>query len=137
MTARPKNGLVYHGDAVCQGTHLFILRRLCCATEREKGLGRHEALFYGCAALRPKVSRVLILSLFRDSLHSSRSTASAALTFDLRAVSGSQVTIHSPKSVAVNHNSVGGWIDFELWALVTGSNNTPADDWMKTSPETC
>ncbi len=36
-------------------------------------------------------------------------TARADLTFDLRAVSGSQIIIHSPKSVAVNQNSVGGW----------------------------
>ncbi len=56
------------------------------------------------------------------------STASAALTFDLRAVSGSQVTIHSPKSVAVTQNSVGGWIDFELHALVTGQNNSSNDE---------
>ncbi len=57
--------------------------------------------------------------------------ASAALTFDLQAVSGSQVTIHGAKSVGVNQDSVGGWIDFELWGTVTGSNHTATDDWMQ------
>ncbi len=52
----------------------------------------------------------------------------ADLTFDLRAVSGSQITIHGPKSVAVNQNSVGGWIDFELYAFVNGENDDANDE---------
>jgi PEP-CTERM motif len=58
------------------------------------------------------------------------SVAHADLTFDLRAVSGSQIIIHGPKSVAVNHNSVGGWIDFELYAFVNGANTTANDESM-------
>ena len=54
--------------------------------------------------------------------------AHGALTFDLRADSGSQVTIHGPKSVSVNQHSVGGWIDFELYAFVNGANNNASDE---------
>jgi hypothetical protein len=56
------------------------------------------------------------------------SISRADLTFDLRAVSGSQVLIHNPKSVAVNHNSIGGWVDFELYAFVNGANATANDE---------
>ncbi len=73
----------------------------------------------------------IVIVLISSFLALTTRPANAALTFDLRAVSGSQVTIHSAKSVAVTQNSVGGWIDFELWGVVTASNNMPADDWMQ------
>jgi hypothetical protein len=77
------------------------------------------------------MNRTTVVAVALASILSLAATpARADLTFDLRAVSGSQVTIHNPKSVAVNHNSVGGWIDFELYAVVTGSNPIATDEGM-------
>ncbi len=81
------------------------------------------------ASARQGFDWVSILALFAAFF--AASTASAALTFDLRAVTGSQIVIHGPKSVAVNQLSVGGWIDFELWAIVTGDNAIATDDGMQ------
>ena len=129
-------------DAVLpRDSFFYSSARYCCATEREKELGRHEALVYGALLLCAQGSAAPSI----QSFHALRylvivpllavffvvSTSHAALTFDLRAVSGSQVTIHNPKSVAVTQNSVGGWIDFELWALVSGNNTIATDDGMQ------
>ncbi len=57
--------------------------------------------------------------------------AREALTFDLRAVAGSQVTLHGPKSVSVDQRSVGGWIDFELYAFVNGENGNASDESLQ------
>ncbi len=73
---------------------------------------------------------VIALALV-STLSLATAAARADLTFDLRAVSGSQIIIHGPKSVAVNQDSVGGWVDFELWALVTGSNASVTDDGLQ------
>ncbi len=73
--------------------------------------------------LRP-MNRTTVVALALVAILSLTTAAARAdLTFDLRAVSGSQIIIHGPKSVAVNQNSVGGWIDFELYAFVGGSNS--------------
>ncbi len=70
---------------------------------------------------------VVALALFAI-LSLATAPARADLTFDVRAVSGSQIIIHGPKSVAVNQNSIGGWIDFELYAFVGGANSNANDE---------
>ncbi len=80
----------------------------------------------------PIMNRTTVIALALASILAlTNATSRADLTFDLRAVSGSQIIIHGPKSVAVSHNSVGGWIDFELHALVTGDNAISTDDGMQ------
>jgi hypothetical protein len=63
-----------------------------------------------------------------SAIATSTGPSRADFTIDLRAVSGSQITIDNPKSVAVNQNSVGGWIDFELYAIVKGTNGSAKDE---------
>jgi hypothetical protein len=49
---------------------------------------------------------------------------------DVRAVSGSRVTVASWKTVLLTPQSVGGSIDFEIWARISGTNSSIADEGL-------